>query len=774
MITKLLCSKTTQKSLILFIFFIFSTSAFSQNEFITTWKTDNPGTSNDSSITIPTTGAGYNYDVDWDNDGTFDEFGITGNVTHDFTSAGTYTIRIQGAFPRIYFVSGLDQQKIISIDQWGTIAWTSMELAFYGTSNLVGNATDAPDLSGVTNMSSMFNRASVFNQDISSWDTSSVTTMDNMFNFAQMFNNGGQPLNWNTALVTNMSNMFSAASAFNQDISSWNTSAVTGMSGMFNGTLAFNNGGQPLNWNTSLVTNMANMFFSSAFNQDISMWDTSKVTHMFNMFKYASAFNQDIGGWITTAVINMSSMFSNNTTFNQDISAWDVSKVTTFSQMFLENTAFNNGGQPLSWNTIAATDISFMFFAAPAFNQDLSAWTLSNVTNWQSMFDWNFSTPLYNNGGVPLNWDISGLTSLSRLFEGAAAFNQDLSSWNVSNITNFWLMFGRASAYNNDGQPLNWDTTANTNLNGLFSSATAFNQDISAWNVESVTDFGFMFNNASAFNNGGQPLNWNTPAAVFMNAMFGSATVFNQNISSWDTSMVKNMQNMFQDATAFNQNISSWDTSVVENMSSMFQDATAFNQNISTWNTPALTNLRRMFMNASAFNQDIGSWNVAGVTDFFEMFLGATLSDTNYDALLIGWDAQNLKPSEAFHGGNSQYCTMAAQTARANMIDAVVNGGDNWTITDGGLFSGTCGVLGLEDNELDNILLYPNPTTGNVTIELNSDASFTLVNILGQEIEKGTFTYGDNALDISALLKGLYFLNVKTSNGSATKKIIKQ
>ncbi len=65
------------------------------DDFVTTWKTDNAGISNSTSITIPTTGTGYNYDVDWNNDGTFDEFGITGSATHDFGVAGTYTIRIQ-------------------------------------------------------------------------------------------------------------------------------------------------------------------------------------------------------------------------------------------------------------------------------------------------------------------------------------------------------------------------------------------------------------------------------------------------------------------------------------------------------------------------------------------------------------------------------------------------------------------------------------------------------------------------------------------------------
>lgn len=85
--------------------------------FITTWKTDNPGTSGNTSITIPTTGFSYNYDVDWNNDGTFDEFGITGSITHDFGIAGSYTIAIQGTFSRIYFNNGGDRQKILNINQ---------------------------------------------------------------------------------------------------------------------------------------------------------------------------------------------------------------------------------------------------------------------------------------------------------------------------------------------------------------------------------------------------------------------------------------------------------------------------------------------------------------------------------------------------------------------------------------------------------------------------------------------------------------------------------
>ena len=42
-------------------------TTYAQNPFITTWKTDNPGTSDDNQVTMPTDGGGYNYTVDWGN-----------------------------------------------------------------------------------------------------------------------------------------------------------------------------------------------------------------------------------------------------------------------------------------------------------------------------------------------------------------------------------------------------------------------------------------------------------------------------------------------------------------------------------------------------------------------------------------------------------------------------------------------------------------------------------------------------------------------------------
>ena len=219
-------------------------------EFITTWKTDNNGASDDNQIMISTKkDLSYHYEIAW-GDGLIDYY-VMGDIKHTYKSAGTYTVAISGTFPRLLLdTREYDNEKLLSVEQWGDIKWRSMASAFCHCVNLAINATDAPDLSRVTSMYSMFHGASAFNQDISHWDVSSVTDMVGMFSSASAFNQDIS--NWDVSKVTNMALMFYKAEAFNQDISGWDVSAVTNMTGMFNN--------------------------AHAFNQDISGWDVSSVT----------------------------------------------------------------------------------------------------------------------------------------------------------------------------------------------------------------------------------------------------------------------------------------------------------------------------------------------------------------------------------------------------------------------------------------------------------------------------------------------------------------
>jgi surface protein len=311
-----------------------------------------------------------------------------------------------------------------------------------------------------------------------------------------------------------------------------------------------------------------------------------------------------------------------------------------------------------------------MFYNATAFNQDIGSWNVSSVTNISRMF---YNATAFNQDID--SWNVSSVTNMQNMFRSATAFNQDIDSWNVSSVTTMYRMFYNATAFNQDIG--SWNVSSVTTMEQMFYDATAFNQDIGSWNVSSVTTMEQMFYDATAFNQ--NISGWDVSSVVNMSYMFRSATAFNQDIGSWNVSSVTNISRMFYNATAFNQDIGSWNVSSVTTMKNMFYNATAFNQNIGSWDVSSVTNMQNMFYQATSFDQDIGDWDVSNVTDMTSMFYAVTLSTANYDALLIGWDALELQDNVTFSGGNSQYSSAAAITARASIIST-----DSWTITDGG------------------------------------------------------------------------------------------
>ena len=77
-------------------------------------------------------------------------------------------------------------------------------------------------------------------------------------------------------------------------------------------------------------------------------------------------------------------MFRNAVNFDQDLTNWDVSNVTNMKQMFYACTNFN--GDISSWDVSDATDMSNMFDVAQNFNTDISSWDVSSVSNMKGMF----------------------------------------------------------------------------------------------------------------------------------------------------------------------------------------------------------------------------------------------------------------------------------------------------------------------------------------------------------------------------------------------------
>jgi hypothetical protein len=176
------------------------------NSFVSTYDTTNTETNSSASDSLIIPLIGTQLTIDW-GDGSLDT-NVTSSeaspASHTYASSGIYTVRTSGNLTQIRYADQRerDRKKLIRISQWGDIAWTSFNTAFMHCSNLEVTATDAPDLSNVTDLHSMFRLARAFNSPINHWDVSNVTSFNRMFYTATAFDQ-----NLDTWDITNVSNM---------------------------------------------------------------------------------------------------------------------------------------------------------------------------------------------------------------------------------------------------------------------------------------------------------------------------------------------------------------------------------------------------------------------------------------------------------------------------------------------------------------------------------------------------------------------------------------
>jgi len=300
--------------------------------------------------------------------------------------------------------------------------------------------------------------------------------------------------------------------------------------------------------------------------------------------------------------------------------------------------------------TSGIKDMTRMFQSAGNFNQDISHWDVSFVEDMAEMFKnaSNFNQDISH-------WNVSSVRNMYRMFQSADNFNQDIGNWDVSSVTNMASMFGWNPGFNQDIG--SWNVSSVTNMGGMFISANSFNQNIGSWDVSSVTNMGAMFSSAYSFNQdiGG----WDVSSVKTMGAMFRGASDFNQDIGNWDVSSVTRMASMFDQHRGFNQDIGGWDVSSVTNMSKMFYVANNFNHDISDWDVSSVTDMSEMFLAASNFNQNIGSWDVSSVMNMSKMFQSAD----NFDQDIGNWDVSSVAnmslmfaAADSFNQNLGQWC----------------------------------------------------------------------------------------------------------------------
>jgi surface protein len=363
---------------------------------------------------------------------------------------------------------------------------TSLANAFSGITNFNSNISTWK-VNRVTNMSNMFSDCSKFNQNISAWDVSNVTNMSNMFSGCSNFNQNISA--WKVNRVTNMSNMFENCSNFNQNISAWDVSKVTDMTNMFNNATKFNNTSKILNWNCNSDLQATNFGTGSALYgtggytadpkyalriDNISSIETPIVLKPYTgQFKYRF----DKSG-LQSFDINKLPIIKNSGCFigfdqsdvTSSTSGNTVSVIFNFTYRIPENNLDNVGSDGLSFvnvfsyygtNTVTITQ----FGGIPLSKSGNQFKSLQNLvitaTDEPTIFP-NTSLAEAFNGCTNFNqnlstWNVSNVTNMSKMFQNCSIFNQNLTAWNVSNVTNMSNMFYNAAKFNNTSKILNWN-----------------------------------------------------------------------------------------------------------------------------------------------------------------------------------------------------------------------------------------------------------------------------------------------------------------------------
>jgi hypothetical protein len=88
-------------------------------------------------------------------------------------------------------------------------------------------------------------------------------------------------------------------------------------------------------------------------------------------------------------------------------------------------------------------------------------------------------------------------------------------------------------------------------------------------------------------------------------------------------------------------------------------------------------------------------------------------------------------------------------------------------------YSETC-TLGLEESIFDKVIVYPNPTKGEVNINNIALDKVTVYNTIGQLVKSFTLDSGNtnNTIDLSGLPSGVYYIYLIDQDAASVKKVI--
>ncbi len=104
--------------------------------------------------------------------------------------------------------------------------------------------------------------------------------------------------------------------------------------------------------------------------------------------------------------------------------------------------------------------------------------------------------------------------------------------------------------------------------------------------------------------------------------------------------------------------------------------------------------------------------------------------------------------------------------------DVVLSGSGSFSSKTSKVFQTGQFSASIGDELLENISIYPNPNTGNITIKTNNAYTFNITDVLGKKVVENQNILNTLNLDISHLNNGVYYINFIDGTSKISKKII--
>jgi Leucine-rich repeat (LRR) protein len=202
------------------------------------------------------------------------------------------------------------------------------------------------------------------------------------------------------------------------------------------------------------------------------------------------------------------------------------------------------------------------------------------------------------------------------------------------------------------------------------------------------------------------------------------------------------------------------------------------NNNISSLDLSINTHLVEL----DCSNNQLTSLDVSDNNDLNLLYCGSnqiTSLDLRQNVVLqYFWcNSNNLSSLNIKNGNNTNIWDFVAlnnpNLTCIEVDDASYSSGMWFNIDTWASFSENCPALSIDEFGVSSFSMYPNPVHELMIIDLTENATYSVLDLGGQIVKKGTFKNGENELDLSNLTSGFYFIKVEANERSITKKFIK-